>query len=111
MPFLVIGGVTVLATEFERLPDAVSTPKRRTVSGQLRGEPDWVKREWTATAYLADDAAANLLRAEADPDAPASCSGDALGGAVMAFVEVTADRYVRDRDTYYRLLTLSIREV
>lgn len=111
MANLVIGGVTVLATEFTRAQDEASNQPQRTISGQLRGEPDWVKRAWNATAYCADDAAAVTLRAAIPSDAAVTVSGDLIGGSISARVQVTQDEYVPERLTWYRMIGLTIREV
>lgn len=110
MAFLQVGTVVVRATAFERLADEAGGEARRTLSGSLRGRPLWVARRWRGEVYCDTDAQANAVRAQASHSAAVSVSGDAIGTAVMARVEVTNDRYVRDGAGWYHEISLEIRE-
>lgn len=113
MPALVIGALTVKATEFSRLPDERSGGGlRRTLNGDLRGRSDWMKRAWAGKVYAADTAELAAVLAVANPDADINVSGDAIGATVSSRVVVSGDiSFIRSRDTWFHEIPLSIREV
>lgn len=113
MPALVIGGVTMKATEFKRLPnERGGGGLRRTLNGDLRGRSDWSKRAWAGSVYAADTTELNAVLAVADPDADVNVSGDAIGATVLSRVAVSGDiPYIRSAGTWYHIIPLSVREV
>lgn len=113
MPFLVLDGLTVKATEFARLPDERGGGGlKRTVNGQLRGRSDWVKRGWTGVAYAADAAELTALLAKLNPDNSIAASGDALGESVTVRATVRGEiPYTRSAGAWYFVVPLSLREV
>lgn len=94
---------------FERLPNERGGQNRRTLSGQLRGDPLWEARAWTVEVIADTDAEAGNIYADADPFADLAITGD-LTGAITARVEITGDGYTPVEDEWFRTLTLSIRE-
>lgn len=111
MPFLTLGALELKATTFERGPDETGGGAVRTLSGRLRGGPLWTARTWRGEVYCDSDAEAEAVHAAASHHAAVAVAGDALGGAaVQARVTVAGDRYARDGEGWYRLLSLEIRE-
>lgn len=112
MPALVLGDLAVQPTTFDRAPDERGRSLQRTITGQLRGRKLYAKRAWTATIYAADNSVADGIHSRADPDTNITVTGELIDNASIACrVEVTGDSYVRDRDSWYRMIALSIREV
>lgn len=111
MPFLTIAGVEVRVTEFERGEDERGGEMRRTLSGQRRGSPLWVARNWNATALCLTDAEAIALRALADDLTPRVCAGDAFPVPVTCHVQAVGEPYERQRAEWWRTPRLVLREV
>lgn len=112
MPALVIGGVTVKATDFRRLPNETGGGGlRRTVNGQLRGRSDWTKRAWAGSLLALDATELANIQAQADPDVSETVSGDAIGSSVTCRVELGDVEYIRDRATWYFSVACTLREV
>ena len=99
------GDVRVIG--WSRLPDETGGAPRRTIGGQLRGDPLWTARAWEASILCATDAEAALVYADAAGDA--AITGD-LAGAVTVRMEVTGDEYTPHGTTWERVLSVRIRE-
>lgn len=79
MSFLNLGGLTVKATRFARMPDIEGRGGRRyTINGQYRGLPDWRKRGWSGELVGLDQAEYGAVMARIGTNAPITVSGDAL---------------------------------
>lgn len=110
MPALTLptaGDLRVVA--FKRLPNERGGQPKRTLSGQLRGDPLWTARAWEVGVLCLTDLEADAVYTDADPFTDRAISGD-LTGAVTARLEVTGDGHQFVRDDWRRVLTLTIRE-
>lgn len=101
------GDLKVVA--FKRLPDERGGQPKRTLRGQLRGDPLWTARAWEAQVLALTDSDADAIYTDADPFVDVAISGD-LTGAVTVRLEVTGDGHTFVRDEWHRVITLSIRE-
>jgi hypothetical protein len=110
MAFLTIGPLTLKASAFRRQPDETGGALVPTLSGQLRGDPLWRRRAWTAEVVCVSDSEADSLYTYADGFTSTTVGGDSLGENVSCKVSVTDDTYQAIDDEWYRVLSLSIRE-
>ena len=96
---------------FKRLPNERGGQPRRTLSGELRGDPLWEVRAWEVEVVALTDGEADAIYTDADGFTDRAVSGD-LTGAITARVDVIGDGHVmsHERGTWVRTLTLSIRE-
>lgn len=109
MAFLTIGGVTVKATRFQRRGDE-GPELRRTANGSLRNIGSYTARVWEGEVFCADDAEAAAVRAKCSPSASVAVTGDALGASITCRAIVTDDRWEPTGNTWYRMLSLTLRE-
>lgn len=110
MAFLTFGAITVRASRIRRLQDERGGQPRRTIGGQLRGDPLWTARAWEVDAVCINDTEANNLHGICTPFGDATVAGDAIGSTITARLDITGDEYQQHEDGWYRTLTISIRE-
>lgn len=113
MAFLVVGGVTVEVVSdgaAEREPFTVGESVRA-FDGSLRSTVRAEKREWQFETYDLSPVQFATLRAAIGPSGSlVTCSGDALGAALLCEVTITAAPYIRDGVGFVRTVSLRLRE-
>lgn len=112
MPVSTIAGTAVKFLTFSRGEDETGGKRQRTLSGQRRGDVLWTARVWQGSVYCTDDTEANALRVLADDLTARTCAGDLFpAGGVSCHVQCTGDTWERTRNGWYRVLSLTMREV
>jgi len=107
--FLSINSTFYEVTQFSRSTDEKGGEKRRTLSGQLRGDSLWKARNWRATVLCETDSEAQALWSLSNTIV--TVGGVAFGTNVQAVIEVTGDDYQHsDAGEHFRMIELDIKE-
>lgn len=111
MPFIVVAGITLSATDMTEQESELIGDETRSDSGKLRSAITAEKRRWSLTLLEMDEADLATLRAALALGTHVTASGDALGGSYTVRGYLRDMPYIRDLASFLRGARLELVEV